>query len=448
MGNGRKRTGVALVIGGGISGLLAARVLVDHFQEVVVMERDYYPREPQSRAGVPQDRQLHLLLLKGQEVLRTLFPHLERHLEENGALQHDYGAQTFYYYRARCPVHQSLPGWLSSRVLLERQIREELTTSYPQMCFLEGCEVVGLVDAGSGAVGGVKFRKRDQPEHVQERTAKLVVDASGVSSRAPEWLKALGYEAPKETLIDVSLGYTTRYYRVPIGKESVWKLISIQGMGGRRSGTLMCIEGGRIAVVLAGVGGDFPDQTDDGYLAFAESLPDAALYTVMKELEPITKVYGYRRTANRFRHYERVSLPENFLVVGDAFCSFNPVYGQGMTVAALEALVLGKCLQGRSGRLSSRFHRRAAQVVRMPWFQATAVDKSLLEHTAVAGEVPHKQRSRSLPRRYLDRITMLISVDSYVALTFFKVMHMLQSPLAFLHPLVMFRVLFRRLPDR
>lgn len=429
--------GTALVIGGGLAGLLAARVLADHFQEVIVMERDHFPASPQARSGVPQGRQLHLLLLKGQTVLRQLFPHLEKHLLEKGALQHDYGSQSFYYYRSCCRVETALPGWQCSRILLEWQIREELIASYPQIRFLEGYEVVGLWDAGDGTVRGVKFRERGG-QHVQERAADLVVDASGASSHAPDWLKELGYEPPEEVLVNASLGYATRYYCVPNG-ELRWRFMSIQGMGGSRSGTLIQVEGGNVVVVLAGVRGDYPDQTDDGYLEFAKSLPDPTLYETIKALKPVTPVYGYRRTANRFRHYERVTMPDNFLVMGDALCSFNPVYGQGMTVAALEAQALDACLRRRHGRLSSRFHRRIAYVVRMPWFLATAVDTSLLKEGAAS-----EHRSKSLPHRYLDRITTLISVDAYVLLTFVKVVHMLHSPLAFLHPGVILRVLFRR----
>lgn len=427
--------GTALVIGGGIAGLLTARILVNHFQEVIVMERDHFPTSLQARSGVPQGRQLHLLLLKGQVILKKLFPHLEKHLLEKGALEQDYGSQSLYFYRARCSVNEHLPGWQCSRLLLEWQIREELISSYPQVHFLEGCEVNSLWDAGDGSVRGVKFRERGG-QAASCQAADLVIDASGASSHAPDWLKELGYKAPEEVLVNAALGYATRYYSGPDG-ELPWRFISIQGRGGSRSGTLMQIEDGNVVAVLAGVRGDYPGQTDDGYLAFAKSLPDPTIYEILKALKPITPIYGYRRTENRLRHYERVLMPNNFFVMGDAFCSFNPVYGQGITVAALEAQALNVFLQ-RHRRASSQFHRRIASIVRMPWFLATGVDTSLLKK-----EMASEQKSQSLPHRYLDRITMLISVDTYVFLTFIKVLHMLHSPLAFLHPRVIVHILLR-----
>lgn len=443
----KQQEGHAIVIGGGIAGLLAARVLADTFRQVTVLERDSYPEDKSDfRAGVPQSRQLHILLLRGQYVLERLFPQLRKHLLEMGALPHDYGAQSLYYYRARCHVSDHLEGWLCSRPLLEWQIRRELLASYPHIQFLEGYDVVHLLQEPHtpDVVTGVQVRTRNRGhDHaLQEFTADVVVDASGGASRAPQWLQELGngYEAPQETVVDAQLGYATRFYASPT--HAPYKFISIQAPGGRRSGTLIEVEGERLVVVLAGTHGDYPPQTNDEYLAFAQSLPDQLVYERIRDLEPFTPIYGYRRTANRWRHFEQLKrMPHNFLVVGDAFCTFNPVYGQGMTVAALEALALNACLK-RRGRepLSRRFHRASARIVRMPWLLATMVDKKSLSSEDTLTRV---QDRGSIMSRYMDRVTMLISVDSHVLLMFVKVVHMLQLPLALMYPSVLVRVLFR-----
>ncbi|GCE29471.1 hypothetical protein KDA_49550 [Dictyobacter alpinus] len=431
--------------------MLAARVLADTFRQVTVLERDVYPHDrPDFRPGVPQSRQLHVLLLRGQHVLEQLFPQLRSHLLELGALPHDYGTQSLYYYRARCHVSHRLDGWLCSRSLLEWQIRRELLASYPHIHFLEGNVVTHLLSEPHtpDVVTGVQFQTRNHKDDLslQRLDADLVVDASGGSSRAPQWLQMLGngYEAPQETVVDAQLGYATRFYAS--STHAPYKFISIQSPGGRRSGSLLELEEGKLVVVLAGKHGDYPPQTNDGYLAFAKALPDQILYDRICELAPITPIYGYRRTANRWRHFEQLkTVPHNFLVMGDAFCMFNPVYGQGMTVAALEARALHACLKRRHGRsLSRRFHRINARIIRMPWLLATMVDQGM--RSADASPIAHNHGS--IMRRYMDRVTMCLSADAHVLLSFVKVVHMLQSPFALMSPSILFRVLFCHTAER
>jgi hypothetical protein len=200
----------------------------------------------------------------------------------------------------------------------------------------------------------------------------------------------------------------------------------------------MEIEGGRWMVLVAGAGHDYPPTDEKGYLAFAKSLPDSVLYESIQKATPLSDIYGYRPGGNRFRHYEHATMPQNFIVIGDAVCTFNPLYGQGVTVAALEAQLLDRCLctWHRRNDPVRHFQKQIAQVLASPWMLATADDsapqgrKSLREKVAnwyVAGHV--------IPA---------IPKDAQVQRTFVEIVNMVRSPNALLHPAIVGRVLVRR----
>lgn len=431
----------AIIIGGGIAGLLAAKVAVLHFEQVTLVERDVYPEEPVFRAGTPQARHLHSLLLRGQQTLEDLFPGLKDKVIKQGAIERDYGCESVYYYGGRCPVLPPLPqlqGWSCSRVLLEWQVRQEVLSS-DRLCLLEGHEVIGLL-VEDEAVKGVSIRKRTRDgghRHLQELHGALVIDASGHDSKMPEWLKAQGYPAPEETVVDAKLGYVSRVYRLS-PQEFTWKNIAIQGSG--RGGVMTQIEGGNWMVVLAGSGEDAPPTTDEeAYLAFAQSLPDAALYDAIKDAVALSPLYGYRRTENRLRHYERLSrFPEGVLILGDAVCSLNPLYGQGMTVAALEVSLLDTHLRSlRKGKkgFSRRFQQRLRRVLSFPWQLATAADMRVIDEA--------KPSKKPWLRSYLEHVITLLPSDPHILLAFLEVMHMLHSPLFLFRPTIFSKVIIQ-----
>ncbi|GHO59200.1 FAD-dependent oxidoreductase [Ktedonobacter robiniae] len=432
----------AIVIGGGIAGLVTARVLLKHYERVTVIERDHYPEEPVFRPGVPQGRHVHTILLRGQRVLEDLFPALKSKLLVQGAIERDYAEGIFYY---GAPVAHTVPpvlvGWNASRVLLEWQIRQELVP-FEQIHFLEGQEVIGLVEEKEQhRIVGVRVRERKprvpgEEEHVTDLQADLVVDASGRDSHAPQWLQMLGHASPEETTINTYLGYATRAYEPVASIQHDWKSIAIQATTEqRRGGVLMVVEGGQWMIVLAGVNKDYPPTDDEGFLAFAKSLPDTSLYEAMKEATPISPIYSYRRTENRWRHFERLQRqPEGFLVLGDAACCFNPIYGQGMTVAILEAQVLDACLKKTQRQLTRTFQRKVARVIAGPWQLATMSDAPSTNNVQAKG-------SSRLLQRYVERVIALLPKDPKVFLTFLEVLNMLRSPLALFHPAILIKVL-------
>lgn len=250
------------------------------------------------------------------------------------------------------------------------------------------------------------------------------MDASGSFSHILTWLRELGYEMPQEEVIQHYINYATRLYLPP--QHAPYKEIAVQAVKApRRGGALMEIEEGRWMTVLSEAGLDtLPPTQEEDYLAFARDVPDPALYEAIKSATPLSPIYGYRKLDHRRRHFSR--LPDGLIVIGDALCSFNPVYGQGMTVAALEAVLLDRCLRTYKGNQSftSHFQKRAARLLAFPWRLASAADSA----------------QESLTTKYIANLLALLPQDQQALLAFLRVVHMLRSPLSLMHPLLVMKV--------
>ena len=438
----------AIVIGGSIAGLLAARVLADRFDRVTIIERDRYPEEPKPRPGVPQSDQGHVLLSQGQRILEQLFPGLTASLTEKGALKIDWIADVALLLNVSdvwAPRFLSgITTCLCSRNLLELTIRKHLG-NFSQVKFLQAGSVTELLtNSEKTTVEGVRVKVAGEGQI--ELPAQLVVDASGRNSVAPRWLKALGYEIPQETKINSFLGYATRLYERPqVGAED-WKFLYVMPSAPdyRRGGGIAAIEGECWIVTLMGVGKDYPPTKETGFLDFARSLRSSVLYQAITNAQPISPIYGYRNTENRLRHYEKLErMPENLVILGDAVCSFNPVYGQGMTVAALDALTLDSCLEQQQqsrGKenfygLSRRFQQQIAKVNKTPWMMATGDD---LRWSTTVGAKP--DLITRLMQKYLDQVINAAVENNTVYKAFSEVMNMLKPPTALFAPHILLKV--------
>ncbi len=265
-------------------------------------------------------------------VLERLFPDIAAELIDVGVPQVDWIADSqALSARGWLPRFETnLKGISPSRDLLEWSVRQRLM-QHGRVSFPEACDVVGLLPGGNASdVAGVRVRARQEPGLGDEEdlAADFVVDASGRDSHAPEWLTALGYAAPQETVINSFLGYASRYYELPKDSGIDWKLLLLPRMPPalKRGGAIYLLEGHRWIVTLSGGGKDYPPTDEEGFLAFARSLASPALYEAIKDAKPLSPISGYRRTENRWRHYERLARwPEGFVALGDAVCAFNPV---------------------------------------------------------------------------------------------------------------------------
>lgn len=447
----------ALVIGGSIAGMATAQILTRHVERVTILERDHLPATPDFRKGAPHARHAHILLGRGQEILESLFPGLRQTLLDQGAVTVNMGSELAFFNSGAWgqPFPSAVNMIGCSRPLLEDGLRRQLRQN-PQIELLQEQEVLGLTtDEGGRRATGVRLRdRRNSAAPETTLTADLVVDASGRSSHAPQWLTELGYVAPEETTVTAFAGYTSRIYRRPAHSRASWKALysMVSPPTFTRGGVILPMEGDLWQVTVMGMAKDYPPTDEAGFLAFLRGMPSPRMYEALKEAEPLTAPYGYRQAENRMRYYEK--LPrylENFLVAGDAVYAFNPVYGQGMTVAAMGSLTLEQCLQAQRRRhpdgdltgLAQAYQRQLAQTIANPWQMATGQD---LRWPGAEGGLQPDAVTR-LVQRYLDRVLRTMPHNPVVAEAFYHVQNMLKPPTSLFHPRILWQVLRQPLPQ-
>jgi 2-polyprenyl-6-methoxyphenol hydroxylase-like FAD-dependent oxidoreductase len=436
----------AVVLGASMSGLLAARVLSDHVDRVTLVERDELPDHPSFRKGVPQARQPHGLLARGLEVLEELLPGLTGDLVARGALTADLQAGARWIndgHRLRS-APSGMTGISVSRPLLEDRVRAGVRAR-DGVDIRDGVDVVGLMTDGT-RVTGARIRPRTDGAVEEDVPADLVVDATGRGSRTPVWLRELGYPQPAESTVEVGIGYTTRVFpRLDDDVDGAAAVIIGASLAAPRFGAALAMEGGRWMVTIGGYRGDHaPLDGMPAYRDYAASLAAPDIADLLRNREPLGDPQPYRFQSSARRHYERLPVfPDGLLVIGDALSSFNPVYAQGMTVAALEALALDRCLaEGRAG-LAHRFFRRAARIIDIPWDMAVGSD---LRMPAVPGPRPARVR---VINAYVARVQAAAAQDAAVGRAFLRVANLLDRPETLMKPTIAARVLMasrRRTP--
>jgi 2-polyprenyl-6-methoxyphenol hydroxylase-like FAD-dependent oxidoreductase len=376
----------AIVIGGSMAGLCAARVLSDFFERVTVVDRDSYPDGALERAGVPQSRHVHALLAGGRHELNALFPDFDRLMIERGAHELDFGMDFAtlrgFGWAQRTPG--SIPVLFASRLLIESIVRE-LLRRIPNVELIERTEAAGLIAQGGATLRAtaLKLRSRDGAGS-SELAADLIVDASGRTSKAPLWFKELGLSAPEETVVDSFSAYGSRWYNAPPPERRPrdwwWKGLWLEPKPPENftAGVLFPIENGRWLVTIAGIEKHYPPTDEEGFTATLQTLRSPILAEAVRLAEPISPVYSNRAMANRWRRYEKWNERlDGFVALGDSVCAFNPVYGQGMTTGAMSALILRdslKTLSHSDPNFARKFLAAQARFQSGPWGMATGAD--------------------------------------------------------------------------
>ena len=375
-----------------MAGLLAARALSDHFERVTIIERDVLPSEPSSRKGVPQGNHAHGLLASGFRVLDEFFPGMMDDLHSAGAPRGDVvGDFLWFQYGGWKLRHESgLGGITVSRPALETAIQKHVR-ALPNVELEEGWRTERpTFDAQARRVTGVAVRSTSDDDE-KLLVSDLVVDATGRGSRSPKWLEGWGFGRPAVHSVRVDVGYSTRIFeRKPhdLRDSRMGAIIAGTPPHSTRYAAVLAAEDDRWVVTLAGMLGDYPPTDDAGWLEWARTLPTSDVYQLALANRCLTEeILAYRFPANERRRYEQMKrFPEGYLVVGDAICSFNPIYGQGMSAAAMEAKALHECVAERDERLARRFFAAAKKVADIPWAIATGED---LRYPQVEG---HRRR--------------------------------------------------------
>lgn len=428
----------AIVLGGSMAGLLAARVLAESFAEVLIVDRDELTGVTTARRGVPQGRHVHGLLARGQQILEELFPGFTSGAIAAGIPTGDLGELRWFFNGAQLkPSPTGLICVSATRPMLESHVRARVS-ALPNVTLIELTDIVGVTTTRDNAlVTGVRIHRRAEGSVEEVLDADLVVDATGRGSRTPVWLEELGYERPQEDRVKINISYTSRTYRLP--DESILNgdlsINPVASPAAPRGAFFSRIEDGKCALSLTGVLGDSAPTDPDGFLEFTKSLPVPDIYDVVRNAEPLSDAVVFRFLASVRRRYERLTrFPRGFLVLGDAACSFNPAYGQGMTVAALEAVTLRDHL-ARGVLEADGFHRDISRVIDVPWDMSVGGD---LGYPEVEGPRPLKVR---ISNAYVAKVHAAATRDPEVTRAFMRVAGMVETPTALMRPSMMLRVL-------
>ena len=420
----------AVVIGGSMAGLLAARVLSDFYGETIVLERDELKDAGEQRRGVPHGRHAHAILAGGLQVIEELFPGISDELIAGGALLSDPLKDGRWFFEGG-DLARSASGTdsiMSSRPFLEDGVRKRVRR-LARVKILDNQSVRQLVTE-NGRVIGIQTDNG-------MLEADLVVDAAGRGSQTPQWLESMGFHKPPEERVEVQLAYTTRIFRRrPRHMNGDDFVVVNPTPEGKRGGVVLAKENNEWIVTLFGFFGNKAPEDLAGYIDYAGSLAAPYIHELVSQAEPIGDAERFNFPASVRRRYEKVpGFPEGLLVFGDAICSFNPAYGQGMSSASLQAIALRDTLAGSDKNLARRFFSRAAKVIDNPWSIAVGGDLKMPEATG------HRGLDVKLINWYMGHLHRRGHNHVDASLAFVRVAQLLDPPTSLMRPSMIVRVL-------
>lgn len=447
---GKNMTTTAVVVGASVAGLLAARVLSEHFDEVKLVERDQLDQAAAPRKGVPQGQHIHLLWSGGMDIIESYFPGLGEELKAMGGVTFDNSRDMRWFHHGvwKLRIPTGLQIHSQSRPLLEHCLRQRVR-ALDSIELMTGHTLDSLqLDAGEERVTGVNLVQGQDPSQTLQVQADLVIDASGRTAASLRSLKELGYPPPEEDAIGVNIGYATRIYKQPKGSARDWQCMAVYAKAPEsyRLGVIFPIEGERWIVTLVGLRGHFPrTDNEEDFLDFARSLDRPDLYQAIESATPEGPIQLIRYPNQLRRHFERLPrYPSGILPLGDTLCSLNPLYGQGMTLCTQEAQILDQCLADHGvGGLSENFTRayfkKISPVIDTAWLLGSGSDFLYPETSG--------KRTALTPVLgwYMSRLLQLSSTSPMVLRRFLQVIHFKKPLSVLLWPDVMARVLFGKL---
>lgn len=432
----------AVVLGGSIAGSLAARMLARAYRKVTVIDRDDLSGPAGPRHAIPQGHHIHALLARGQQILDELFPGFTDELISIGVPTGDFGTSLSWYFNGEM-IQKAETGLVcvaAGRPLLEARVRGRVL-ALTNVTFQEHTDIIGLVSsADRSRITGVRVQGQADgaPEEVIE--ADLVMDTTGRGSRMPRWLEELGYPRVQEERVKMDLTYTTCDFKAPLPYDPIGGDIALIPVAtpAMPRGAIFARMPDRYSVSLTGILGDRPPTDLEGFLAYVQSLPVPEIYKAVRDAEPMGEPMSFRFPASIRRHYERMStFPDGLLILGDAACVFNPVYGQGMTVAAIEARMLGEHLRG-GPPVAATYFRDMSKIIDAPWDMSAGAD---LGFPGVEGRRTLKVRMGNV---YIPRLQAAAVNDGGLSTAFLRTAGLVDPPQALMRPSVIKRVLRSR----
>ncbi|WP_332694321.1 NAD(P)/FAD-dependent oxidoreductase [Halalkalibacter lacteus] len=435
----------AIIIGGSISGKLAARILSDFFKEVVILERDKEPEGPFPRKGTRQGEHLHALLFAGQYGLEELFPGITEKFYSSGAVKINSTKDLAWFHHGVWKLRYAgeYTTTLQTRPHLEWHI-EQYMKRIPNVSFHYNQDVKNyLYNVAENRVYGVEIK--DSDHSIKSLTADLIVDASGADSLTTNWLTQRGITVPSEK-IAIGLSYFSRLYHLPDSKNRDWmiKIIYPNPPHEKIGGTISKVEGERYIVTLLGYQNKIQEKevlkSDNGFLELSKKLPKLDIYNEIKDGTPLTKTSVYRVPQINWKRFEKVEqLPNGLLLIGDTVCRLDPVFGQGMSIAVLEALALQKLLRDKNTlpKTATLFHKKVSQIISPIWNMVITED---FRYPGISGKKPI---SLKFQQWYTKNIFLLSSQNKTIYNSFINVMHLLKPTTILMHPRIIKRVLAR-----
>ena len=426
----------AIILGGSIAGMLTARALSEHFERVTIIEKDTLTQQNVPRKSVAHGHHLHIVLARGLEIMERLFPGLTAELATGGAVVSDDLALDLRWYANggyRPQVTTGLKSVMLTRPFLEETIRKQLT-KYANIHIADGTKMAGLCTTADGTrITGVRLA--GHPE--QEMKADLVVDTMGRGSKTPAWLAELGYAKPETEEIGVNIRYASRLFQRPEGFRTLI-VTSGQAPHFARQGVAQPVEGDRMIVTLHRRGNENLPSDDVGFNDFAHSLLTLDVADAFAGMEPVSDVATYNIPKTRWHHYEKLArFPADYLVLGDAVCALNPVYGQGMTTAAMQVEALMGLLAKRplDGKFWRTYFKQVAKVVGTPWQIVAGEDFQFPQTEGTPPQMP------GFKATYMGKLAQTVNHDPVVFKAFFNVMHLVRPPTILFSPQIVWRVL-------